>query len=78
MLQIRENSIMPQHPFIFIGSLRCCAVALSVASLDHEKVKNGTLAAKIEAATNDLQEYRSALITNAETGKIDVREKAVL
>lgn len=52
MLQIRENSIMSQHPFIFIGSLRCRAAVLSVVSLDHEKVKNGTLAAKIEAATN--------------------------
>ena len=78
MLQIRENSIMSQHPVIFIGSLRCHAAVLSVASLDRQTEKIGTLAAKIEAATNDLQENRSALITNAETGKINMRENAAL
>ena len=50
MLQIRENSIMSQRPVIFIGLLRCRAVVPSVAFLDHEKVKNGTLPEKIETA----------------------------
>ena len=40
MLQIRENSVMSQHPVIFIGSLRCHAAVLSVAFLDREKEKN--------------------------------------
>ena len=43
---------MSQHPVIFIGLLRCYAAVLSVVSLDHEKIKIGTLAAKIETATN--------------------------
>ena len=71
MLQIRENSIMSQHPVIFIGPLRCRAAVLSVAFLDCEKVK-------IETAIEHLQEYRFVLITAPVTGKIDVREKAAL
>lgn len=46
--------------------------------LDRETVKIDSLAAKIEQAIERLQEYRTALITAAVTGKIDVRhsEKA--
>jgi len=40
--------------------------------------KIDTLAAKIEAAIEHLQEYRSARIAMPVTGKIDVREKATL
>ena len=58
MLQIRENSIMSQHPVIFIGLLRCRAAVLSVVFLDRQTAKIGTLAAKIEAAEH-LQEHRS-------------------
>ena len=54
MLQIRENSIMSQHPVIFIGSLRCHAAVLSVASLDCEKAKIDTLVEKIESAIERL------------------------
>lgn len=43
------------------------------AYLDAETRKIDTLVAKIEAAIERLQEYRSALITAAVTGKIDVR-----
>ena len=50
MLQIRENSIMSQHPVIFISLPRCHAAALSITFFGREKVKNGTLAAKIETA----------------------------
>ena len=55
MLQIRENSIMSQHPVIFIGSLRCRAVVLSVVS-DCQTTKIDTLVAKIEIAIERLQE----------------------
>ena len=42
--------------------------------LDRERAKIDTLVAKIETAIERLQEYRTALITAAVTGKIDVRE----
>jgi type I restriction enzyme S subunit len=42
--------------------------------LNHETAKIDHLVAKIEAAAKRLQEYRSALITAAVTGRIDVRE----
>ena len=45
---------------------------------DRKTAKIDELTAKIGAAIERLQEYRSALITAAVTGKIDVREKAVL
>lgn len=48
------------------------------AFLDRETAKIDTLMTKIETATERLQEYRSALITAAVTGKIDVREEAAL
>ena len=46
------------------------------AFLDRETVKIDVLVAKIETAIERLQEYRTALITAAVTGKIDVREAA--
>ena len=42
--------------------------------LDRETAKIDTLVAKIETAIERLQEYRTALITAAVTGKVDVRE----
>ena len=48
------------------------------AFLDRETEKIDTLVTKIETAIERLQEYRSALITAAVTGKIDVREEATL
>ena len=42
--------------------------------LDHETAKLDALVAKIETAVERLQEYRTALITAAVTGKIDVRK----
>ncbi|WFP49396.1 restriction endonuclease subunit S [Methylomonas sp. EFPC3] len=44
------------------------------AYLDRETAKIDRLVEKVETAINRLQEYRSALITAAVTGKIDVRE----
>ena len=46
--------------------------------LDGETEKIDTLVEKIGAAIERLQEYRSALITAAVTGKIDVRREAAL
>jgi type I restriction enzyme S subunit len=42
--------------------------------LDRETAKINAIATKIKAAIERLQEYRTALITAAVTGKIDVRE----
>ena len=44
--------------------------------LDDETAKSDAITAKVESAIERLQEYRSALITAAVTGKIDVREAA--
>jgi type I restriction enzyme S subunit len=46
------------------------------AYLDRETAKLDALVAKVEAAIERLQEYRTALITAAVTGKIDVRGAA--
>lgn len=42
--------------------------------LDRETTKIDKLAEKVEAAIARLQEYRTALITAAVTGKIDIRK----
>jgi type I restriction enzyme S subunit len=47
--------------------------AAIAAYLDKETAKLDALAAKVETAVERLQEYRTALITAAVTGKIDVR-----
>jgi type I restriction enzyme S subunit len=44
--------------------------------LDRETAKIDRLVAKVEEAVERLQEYRTALITAAVTGKIDVRKEA--
>ena len=43
--------------------------------LDRETAKIDRLISKIETAIDRLREYRTALITAAVTGKIDVREE---
>lgn len=48
--------------------------AAIAAYLDAETTKLDALVAKVEAAVERLQEYRTALITAAVTGKIDVRD----
>ena len=45
--------------------------------LDHETARIDALVAKIETAIERLQEHRTALVTAAVTGKIDVRGTAV-
>ena len=44
--------------------------------LDRETAKIDALAAKVRAAINHLKDYRTALISAAVTGKIDVRTEA--
>lgn len=48
--------------------------AAIVDFLNHETAKIDQMTTKIETAIERLQEYRTALITAAVTGKIDVRE----
>ncbi len=49
---------------------------LAIASyLDRETAKLDALVGKVEEAVGRLQEYRTALITAAVTGKIDVRKE---
>ncbi|MEI8045307.1 MAG: restriction endonuclease subunit S [Verrucomicrobiota bacterium] len=50
--------------------------AAIAAYLDVETAKLDAMAAKVETAVERLQEYRTALITAAVTGKIDVRKAA--
>jgi restriction endonuclease S subunit len=45
------------------------------AYLDRETAKLDALAAKVRAARSRLDEYRTALISAAVTGKIDVRNE---
>lgn len=45
------------------------------AHLDHETAKLDALIAKVRALVERLQEYRTALISAAVTGKIDVRDQ---
>ena len=48
------------------------------AYLDRETARIDGLSSQVETAIERLQEYRTALITAAVTGKIDVRESAVV
>ena len=58
-------------PFPATGEQRAIA-----AFLDRETARIDALIAKIRQAINNLKEFRSALISAAVTGKIDVREEA--
>ncbi len=72
---------MPRASWDFVGN---CVVPIASPSeqhaiadfLDRETMKIDTLVAKVKAAIERLQEYRTALITSAVTGKIDVCEAA--
>ncbi len=66
-----------------IGNVPVCHPPLSeqraiVAYLDEETAKLDALQTKVETAIERLQEYRTALITAAVTGKIDVREEVAV
>lgn len=71
------------QPNISDTQLLSCSVPVPIvkeqaaiaAYLDTENAKLDALMAKVEEAIERLQEYRTALITSAVTGKIDVREE---
>ncbi|MCC6345803.1 MAG: N-6 DNA methylase [Nitrospirales bacterium] len=69
----------PPRPLEEIEADRACPTEQKAISsyLDRETSKIDRLIEKIEAAIEKLQEYRTALITAAVTGKIDVREAAI-
>jgi type I restriction enzyme S subunit len=50
--------------------------AAIAAYLDEETVKLDALVRKVQEAVERLQEYRTALITAAVTGRIDVRKES--
>ena len=62
-------------PFITDEGIRLIQTAIA-AYLDMETAKLDALVGKVEAAVERLREYRTALITAAVTGKIDVRMNA--
>ena len=84
-----EGSFMPGGQSNTIDHLHGCpAMALSVtpgtseqrdsiaAFLDRETAEIDALIAKVHQAIGHLREFRTALISAAVTGKIDVREEA--
>jgi type I restriction enzyme S subunit len=70
-------------PHLFQADVRKFSVLLPplpeqraiAAYLDEETAKLDALVGKVEEAVERLQEYRTALITAAVTGKIDVRKE---
>jgi type I restriction enzyme S subunit len=70
--QLTVNQVST-NPFLLPPLPEQAAIA---AYLDRETAELDALVAKVEAAIERLQEYRTALITAAVTGKIDVRKAA--
>lgn len=68
-----ETGTLTRFPFLLPPLPEQAAIA---AYLDAETAKLDALVGKVEAAVERLQEYRTALITAAVTGKIDVRKVA--
>ena len=81
-MNLNQYSVSAAQPGLSvsqIGSLKIPVPSLveqtAIATyLDRETSKIDRLVEKVEAAVGRLQEYRTALITAAVTGKIDVRE----
>jgi len=67
-MNVIENLIVPIPPLPEQQAI--------AAYLDRENDKINALVAKVETAVEKLKEYRTALISAAVTGKIDVREVA--
>jgi len=68
-----ETEVLSRFPLPTPPLQEQCAIT---DFLDRETAKIDAMAAKVEAAIERLQEYRTALITAAVTGKIDVRGAA--
>ena len=85
MLLLLVAAPLPPEPEPFLHGTVGVRVALPstdeqisiVDFLDRETAKIDALVAKIETAIERLQEHRTALITAAVTGKIDVRGTVV-
>lgn len=74
------EALMPKINRNTLNSLRMPVPPLPeqtaiAAYIDRETVKLDKLVEKVETAITRLQEYRTALITGAVTGKIDVRQE---
>ena len=75
------GSKMPRASWDFVGN---CVLPIAPSNeqraianfLDRETAKIDVMVVKIETVIERLKEYRTALITAAVTGKIDVREAA--
>ncbi len=82
--RVVANSVGVSYPAINAGSLACFPIAYpsvdeqrSIADfLDRETAKIDALIAKVREALGHLREFRTALISAAVTGKIDVRGQA--
>lgn len=78
---IMARSVGVSYPAINVSEIGMLPIPIPEADeqqaiagfLDHETKKLDSLSAKIEIATERLQEYRTALITASVTGKIDTR-----
>ena len=70
-----ETSTLRRFPLLLPPLPEQAAIA---AYLDEETAKLDALVGKVEEAVERLQEYRTALITAAVTGKIDVRSEVAL
>lgn len=74
---------MPRANWEFIGNLSVPVPPLTeqraiAQFLDEQTERIDELSAKVETAIERLQEYRTALVTAAVTGKIDVRDSATI
>lgn len=72
-----QNVSADKYASLWLTVPPVCEQAAIADYLDRETAKIDSMIAKVEQAIEKLQEYRTALITAAVTGKIDVREVPV-
>ena len=81
-MNLNKYSVSAAQPGLSVGNISSLRIPVPPFSeqhaiaefLEHETAKIDRLVEKVEAAIEKLQEYRTALITAAVTGKIDVRK----
>jgi restriction endonuclease S subunit len=81
-MNLNQYSVSAAQPGLAIDKIKELPIPLPplpeqqaiAAFLDHETAKIDTLVSKVETVIEKLKEYRTALISAAVTGKIDVRE----
>jgi type I restriction enzyme S subunit len=82
IMNLNQYSVSAAQPGLAIDKIKELPIPLPplpeqqaiAAFLDHETAKIDTLVSKVETVIEKLKEYRTALISAAVTGKIDVRE----